>query len=566
MAIPTIEQESFATNSETAGDLTGENSAHLVRRVQQAFRDGAQAHGCALAHAAIEQGVRHPSLYYFRAFCRARGENYQEALADFESARALAPSDPILLEATGHCLTMMGRFPAAIEAFDGAIAIRSDFTRAHYRKGIALELLNEIDAARAAHERVLAIEPDHADALASLAFIAARRGETGETRHLSERAIAMAPRHGIARVALAMAYVCEEQFSDALELLSAVLADSAGIRDGRLNMALGFAADEFDRRGQHPEAFQLYAEVNARRRQIHEARFAAARAIDDVARLTEAVKHCNLRIPDKQPVENAAGANGHVFLLGFVRSGTTLLETILASNPSVTASDERDFLANAADELLHQNADLHRLATLDHEALAYWRSDYWNRVQEAGPVVAGRIFVDKVPLNSLRLPLIARLFPDAKILLAIRDPRDVVLSAFRHRFNMYSASFEFLRLDDCARFYASVMQLVEAVRESAPFLDVCEIRYEDLVADFDRTVSAVCAFTGMDWNDGMRHFQTASSTIDRRSQSAAQVRRGLYGGAAEQWRRYAAQLAPVMPILAPWIARFGYKPDQSTDE
>lgn len=561
MAIPPIEQGNVAARSETAGDLTGENPAHFVHHVQRAFREGAHSRGCALAHAAIEQGIRHPSLYYFRALCRARGEDYQDALADFEAACALAPNDPILLEATGHCLTMLGRFHEAIAAFDGAIGVRPDFARAHYRKGIALELLNEIDDMRAAHRRVLEFEPHHADALASLAFIAARRGETGEARDYGERAIAVAPRHGTARVALAMADICEARYPAALEILSAVLADSAGMKDGRLNMALGFAADALDRRGRYPEAFHLYAEVNVRRRQIHAARFADTRAIDEVVKLIGAVERCDFQIPDKQSAANSAGVTGHVFLLGFVRSGTTLLETILASNPSVIASDERDFLADAASELLHDNADLHRLAALDDEGVAHWRNDYWNRVQQAGLAIAGKIFVDKVPLNSLRLPLIARLFPDARILLAIRDPRDVVLSTFRHRFNMYPASFEFLRLDDCARFYASVMQLVETVRERAQFLELCEIRYEDLVTDFDRTVAAICVFAGIEWNETMRRFQTVSSTIDRRSQSAAQVRRGLYGGAAEQWRGYAAQLAPVMAILAPWIARFGYNQD-----
>jgi hypothetical protein len=126
---------------------------------------------------------------------------------------------------------------------------------------------------------------------------------------------------------------------------------------------------------------------------------------------------------------------------------------------------------------------------------------------------------------------------------------------------MYPASFEFLRLDDCARFYAAVMQLVDSVRKKAPFLRICEIRYEDLVADFDRAVTTICTFAGIEWNEAMRNFQMASSTIDRRSQSAAQVQRGLYRGAAEHWRHYAPQLSPVLPILAPWIARFGYPPD-----
>jgi hypothetical protein len=96
------------------------------------------------------------------------------------------------------------------------------------------------------------------------------------------------------------------------------------------------------------------------------------------------------------------------------------------------------------------------------------------------------------------------------------------------------------------------------MRERTPFLQVCEIRYEDLIANFDFTMATLCNFVGIEWNETMRQFQSAATVIDRRSQSAGQVRRGLYHGAVEHWRHYAVQLGPVFEILAPWISRFGY--------
>lgn len=560
MAIPATETTRLAANAQTGLGPNGGGAAHFVQLVRQAFRNGKFARGCAMAHSAIEHGIRHPSLYYFRGLCKGNGEEYQQALVDFDSALALAPDEPALLDATGHCLTMLGRYRDAVKMFDRAIAILPDHARAHYRKGVALGLLNEIDDMLTAHRRVLQLEPHNADALASVAFISARRGETADARDYGERAIAISPGHCIARIALAMADIHEESFDAAEKSLSTVLTDSGRTRDGALNMALGFAADAFDRRGQFSRAFCLYTEVNKRRFDIHAARFTDRRAVDQASRLLQATRRCDFHYPGNHPAGNTTAA-GHVFLLGFVRSGTTLLEAVLASNPSVIASDEHDFLADPAKEFLGDDDGFRRLASLDPAEILRQRCDYWNRVRHAGFPVADRLFVDKVPMNSLRMPLIAQLFPDARIVLAIRDPRDVVLSAFRHRFNMFPASFEFLRLEDCARFYASVMQLVDAVRERAPHLGVCEIRYEDLVAGFDRTVAELCAFVNIEWNESMREFQNASSSIDRRSQSAAQVRRGLYRGATEQWRNYASELAPVFPILAPWIARFGYPRD-----
>ena len=385
--------------------------ARIVQNIREAFRNGEHERGCIQALAAIEAGMHDPSLYYFRALCRARRAEYQQALVDFESARAFSPGDPVLLEAIGHCLTMLGRYSEAVDSFNSAIALKPDFTRAHYRKGVALGMLNEIDDMRVAHRRVVELDPRNAEALASLAFIAARKGETGDARTQGERAIAIAHGHGIAQIALAMADIEEGFYTAAEEKIAAILDGSGAIQDGRLNMALGFAADALDRHGRYPDAFRLYAEVNARRRKIHEARLAGERAIDETARLIDAAKRGDLCVSDKQSAAQAMGTVNHVFLLGFVRSGTTLLETILASHPRVEASDERDFLASAANEFLQGQDDLQQLATLDDDGLERWRRDYWDAVGAAGFVVADKVFVDKVPMNSLRLPLISRLFP-----------------------------------------------------------------------------------------------------------------------------------------------------------
>jgi hypothetical protein len=250
----------------------------------------------------------------------------------------------------------------------------------------------------------------------------------------------------------------------------------------------------------------------------------------------------------------------HVFLLGFMRSGTTLLETILASNPAICAMDEREFLAAPARRYLFSDETLDELATIEEPELCGCRDAYWKAVEETNKDVAGRVFVNKMPFNSLRLPLIAKLFPDARIILAIRDPRDVLLSCFRNRFDTNQLTFEFLRVEDCANFYAATMEFVELCRSKLP-LQVYEHRYEDMIADFDASVRAVCGFIGVEWNEAMREFVTASGVIAPRNQSAAQVRRGLYAGGIGQWRRFGTQLAPAIPILAPWIARFGYAAD-----
>ena len=143
------------------------------------------------------------------------------------------------------------------------------------------------------------------------------------------------------------------------------------------------------------------------------------------------------------------------------------------------------------------------------------------------------------------------------VLFAQRDPRDVVLSCFRRQFGMNPATYQLLTLEGAARYYDAVMRLAQTYRGLLP-LPVHVVRYEGLVADLKAEVEAVCAFIGVDWHDAMWDFAERSRGRLIRTPSAKQVRRGLYSEGIDQWRPYADQLAPVLPLLTPWIEKFGY--------
>ena len=251
------------------------------------------------------------------------------------------------------------------------------------------------------------------------------------------------------------------------------------------------------------------------------------------------------------------GTRRHAFLVGFPRSGTTLLENILASHPDICALDERDTLGEAAREFLVDDAGLARLAAASPDELERHRKLYWDRVREFGAEVTGKVYIDKYPLSSIKLPLVARLFPEARILFAVRDPRDVLLSCFRRSFSLNSSMFELLDLQRGARLYSGVMDLCAIYRRTLG-LAWHQLRYESLVEDFDGEMRKVCDFLGVEWDEQMRNFAELSRARTIKTPSSVQVLRGLYREGAGQWRRYEAQLAPALPILQPWIARYGY--------
>lgn len=120
-------------------------------------------------------------------------------------------------------------------------------------------------------------------------------------------------------------------------------------------------------------------------------------------------------------------------------------------------------------------------------------------------MIAGKIVLDKMPFSSRRLGPIAKLFPDAKIIFAIRDPRDVVWSCFKKHFGINLSMYEFTSLETTARVYDAIMRLCELYREKLD-IAIFDIRYEDLVADFEGTVRTLCEFLEIDWHDEMRNF------------------------------------------------------------
>jgi tetratricopeptide (TPR) repeat protein len=459
----------------------------------------------------------------------------------------------------GMALRQQGRNVEAVSLFDSAQLRAPDLPGVDFARSGALQQLGRLDEAAQSLGKAVAREPDHVAALACLAVISAELGDFSTASKSGAAALARQTADPLALIALAIVDIEGRRFDAAHEKLAQALSNPAFVGNQGVAFAMVLAADAYDRQGKFAEAFALYRASNARLRAIYAARFSAVRITSDIERSIKYF-HTSPRWSANPGLPVTAEAPfRHVFLLGFTRSGTTLLESVLAMSPEVVHADERDFLSDAARDVdVYSEAGLDRISTLDGVEIIQRQEAYWQSVRNAGFRVAGKVFVDKMPFHSLKLPLIYRLFSSARIIFAVRDPRDVVLSCFRRRFSITRTTFEFHDLEDCARFYASVMELVELCRERLA-LDVHVHRYEDMVTDFGPAVRAVCEFIGVDWNDGMRDFHRTSRDVT--GASAAQVRRGLYADGVGQWRRYRDELAPILPVLAPWVARFGYAVD-----
>ena len=261
------------------------------------------------------------------------------------------------------------------------------------------------------------------------------------------------------------------------------------------------------------------------------------------------------RSPLRATVPDAAAS--HVFLLGFPRSGTTLLEQILAGHPRVATLEEAPTLAVAYQAFLSDAGACVDLMRVDAGEAEAWVGHYWSEVRKRGVDVAGRAFVDKQPAGTLNLPVIARLFPRAKIMFALRDPRDVVLSCFRQAFQINAMTYAFTDLTQTAACYDACMTLAMHARGRLP-LAWMDVRHEALVTTFDAELGRVIDFLGLDPHPAMADFARRARERTIRTPSANQVRAGLNRRGLARWERYRRELSPVLPTLAPWVARFGY--------
>jgi Flp pilus assembly protein TadD len=491
----------------------------------------------------------------------AKGED-SEADALFARALALEPGNPSTLTSLAIHYRRQGRNRDAVLACDQAIALYPDYPDAWLERGSILAAGGSGAAARVSFQRATELAPQNAAAHAGLAALCAREGDQEGARSHSQKALALDPANAIATNALASAELTAGAPDRAVPLLEPLLA---GLEEASLERCLAHSllGDARARQGDHAAAFAQYSAANADFAAIHA--HEAARHLDQT-RFIEALIVGLAAVPPKawQPVPAApvrAAAQRHIFLLGYPRSGTTLVENILASLPGVAALEElptlaaadQAFIAGSADEIV---AGVQRFAALDGDALADYRNAYWANVIASGVPEAAPCFVDMDPMKGTRLPFIARLFPDARILLMRRDPRDVVWSCFRTSFAMSSQTLEYTTLERTARHYDALMRLTELALARLP-LHAHIVDYHRLVRDFDAETRAMCAFAGLEWSDAVRSFDRTSARRGVSTASVAQVQRGLFDG-TRQWEPYAQFLAPVMPILQPWIEKFGY--------
>jgi Flp pilus assembly protein TadD len=490
-----------------------------------------------------------------------RAGRFEDAIAQAERRLRQAPHDTAAWSDLAETLSAARRPEDALVAWDRALALAPEAPNLLCGKGRVLQGLARVEEARALYRRALAHEPERYDAAFSLALLAVEAGDWDEAGRLAAPLQARHPdAPGLAwlgaRVALGQGDAPTAQGQ-----LAALSRDPRLGPDQRAD-ALLMLAEALDALGRPSEAFEAAVAGKAIQRRVFAeragAREGAVARFERVAAWFRSADPAPWRTTPAAPPSPGQPA-AHAFLLGFPRSGTTLLEQALAGHSRVAALEEAPTLAAAHAEFMSSPEGLARLARLSPAEAEPWRARYWAEVTARGVDLSGRLFLDKAPAGTVDLPLVAKLFPRARILFAVRDPRDVTLSCLRNNFQLNAMTYAFTDLLAAAACYAACMALADIYRAVLP-LAWLDVRHETLIGDFEPGLTAICAFLGLELEPAMLDVAATSRSRSVRTPSATQVRAGLNRKGVGRWRAYARELAPALPVLAPWVGRFGYEP------
>jgi len=547
-----------------------------------------------VAESLVENAPREPAHWMNLGTARRGARQYDSALEAYARAAALGAAGPDFSFNVALTHIERGDLDSArsllagareLDPFDGEICF-------HYAQ-VCYETLR-LEEASAALAEWQTLQRLDTTLIANIGSLLTNLGETrrAEVALRQARADKAAPTAALLTVISVLERT--NRLAEARELMDRLLADPKADLDTTDRMAL--EAQLLQREGKHADAEKLFTRALPGKDEFHRRfnrLFPIAKSLDSLGRYDDAwralveahasqvdsiqrqVPQWTLRaMPDMSVTalgcdaadvaawDHAgapATADSPVFVVGFPRSGTTLLELALDAHPNLKSMDEQRFVQDALDELAAAGAEYpRRLRDLSPEVLDRVRASYWQRVAKKVKLAPGERLVDKNPLNILRLPVIRRVFPNARVILAVRHPCDVILSCYMQQFRAPDFALLCRSIDSLALgfrrtfdyWYAQSALLAPAVHE---------LKYEEFVRDIESGTRAVTDFLELPWAESMvRPAERAQAKVYISTPSYAQVTQPVNQKSVDRWRRYEKYFDAALPPLEPFLTRWGY--------
>jgi tetratricopeptide (TPR) repeat protein len=441
----------------------------------------------------------------------------------------------------GVILCELGRPNEAESSYRRSIEIRSGYPEAHNNLGNVLFNMGRLIEAEACYRRAIEVKPDFADSYSNLGSVLMDRGKIEEAKIALNKAIELSP--GSAKpLVTALLYITFQQDDPRLKHLETAYAkrESLPLEERiRLNFAMGKAMENI---GQYDRSFSAYEEGNRLHNQGHpfdeteDERFLEKSCLFLTAQLfkeSDDLKNTLAPIQDERVP---------IFIVGMLRSGTTLIEQILASHPSIYGAGELTTL----DELAKEAKLLTLNITNWKEALLRLREigqSYLDQIWKLAP--DARYITDKMPGNHVHLGLIHLMFPHAKIIHALRDPMDTCFSCYAIRFTLgHEYSYDLKAL---GRQYLRYSKLMKHWHKVLPPGRILDVRYEDNVAEPEREAKRMLEYLELPWDPACLKFYDSGRAV--RTASVTQVRKPIYSCSVARWKNFERHLGPLFEVI-----------------
>lgn len=489
-------------------------------------------------------------------------QDFQGCVDALERASRLDPGNPSLLLDLGHARGSNYDYAGAEEVFGRAIRLSP--RKAEVLAAAGLRARDFGDHAMAGRYYRMASEQKDvtAESLVALAEIAERYSRLDEAAQWIDCALALQPNFPAALLVRARLERQLGRVDEAKKILESFPAAAGRDLRARAHYERGGI---LDREGRYDEAMAAFLEAKALLAADAAPHIASAKQVrTQLKELRESLspeifKRWYDARNELQPLHRLA------LLCGHPRSGTTLLEQVLDSHPDIVSAEETRIFHDHTYPLVQRQAPLEAnisqvLEGARVEGLQAARGNYF-RCMDAflGAPVGNRLLVDKNPILTFLLPLFVRIFPETKLLVALRDPRDVCLSCFMQPLGLNQSAAAYLTLEGTVEDYAALMSTYQVL---APQMqnERLEVRYEDMVADLEPVARRVLEFLGVAWDERVLRFHEHAQKKLVRSPTYVDVTKPVFKCAVGRWEHYRKYLEPYLPKLEPFVKALGYEP------
>jgi len=497
---------------------------------------------------------------YLRGCAALQTGDIAQSVSDLEVVHGNHPEHLHAAYHLGRALRVAGRFEEAVAPLQ--VALDEDELKVHARYELAtcLARLRRRPEAIGHYEAILTLQPGNVQAAANLASLLERENRLDEAESWTGKALKMDPANEVAQMTRATLDRRSGKYAEAVQGLRNLIPGisnpvNRSIAWNQLGQCLE-GQEDWD------EAFDAFSESNRILKEHHPGSHPNPRAphgLQTIGRIQEWLKD-NPMVGWSEPATRDTG--GIAFLVGFPRSGTTLLDRMLGAHPDIEVLEEKSLFS-----LLHQDwsepGTLEALANVEDEQIIDARNTYRQEMSRHRRQPQRSLVIDKLPLNLTYLFLIQRLFPQAPVIFLQRHPMDVCVSCYFQAFELEASMAYFLDIEQTAQYYDAVMQ-VAATSMDQVSNPLHRLRYEDLVAEPQDRLAALLNFLDLEMHDSMLEYRQQGGSETSNTPSYQQVSQPLYSGSIGRWRHYSKQLEPSVALLQPWVQRFGYQETNTT--